>query len=138
MLLNNLILASALAPPKHTSRSGVQIGQAPPPREPMSTLPEPPRRLLSEIGLRTKGNAHQSSKAVIGDKTRDQLPSAEQENLQPFACGLMGTSVEVLEPRQCDVEGAIPSWLQGDLYRNGPGTFDVETKSGSVYSIAHW
>lgn len=103
----------------------------------MSTLPEPPRRLLSEIGLRTKGDAHQSSKAVNVERTRDQLPS-EQEHLQPFACGLMGTSVEVLEPRQCGVEGAIPSWLQGDLYRNGPGTFDVETTSGSVYSIAHW
>ena len=137
-LSTSLVSASALAPPKHKSRSGVQIGQAPPTREPMSTLPEPPRRLLSEIGLRTKADRHQSSKAVAVDRTREQLPSAEQKDLQPFACGLMGTSVEVLEPRQCDVEGAIPSWLQGDLYRNGPGTFDVETNSGSVYSIAHW
>ena len=66
------------------------------------------------------------------------MPSAEPGDLQPFACGLTGTSVEVLEPRQCDVVGAVPSWLQGDLYRNGPGTFDVETNSGSMYSIAHW
>ena len=104
----------------------------------MSALIEPPRHLLSEIGLRSKGDAHQNSKILTVEGTQDQLPSAEHGGLQPFACGLTGTSVEVLEPRQCDVEGAIPSWLQGDLYRNGPGTFDVETKSGSVYSIAHW
>ena len=140
-MLRSLIFASALAPPKaapkHKSRSGIQIGQAPtPPREPMSALTEPPRHLLSDIGLRTKGDAHQSSKIRTVEGTQDHMP--EHGDLQPFACGLTGTSVEVLEPRLCDVEVAIPSWLQGDLYRNGPGTFDIETKSGSVYSVAHW
>lgn len=141
-MLRSVILASALSPPKaapkHKSRSGIQIGQAPAPtRDPMSTLTEPPRHLLSEVGIRTKGDAHQSSKVCTVDGTQEQMAS-EHSDLQPFACGLTGTSVEVLDPRQCGVEGAIPSWLQGDLYRNGPGTFDIETKSGSVYSIAHW
>ena len=54
-----------------------------------------------------------------------QSKQHEHGDQQPFACGLTGTSAEVLEPRQCDVEGAIPSWLQGDLYRNGPGTWDI-------------
>lgn len=99
----------------------------------MSTLPEPPRHLLSELGRRAKGDAHQSSGAAKAAGAQHHMP-----DLQPFACGLTGTSVEVLEPRQCDIEGTVPSWLQGDLYRNGPGTFDVDTSSGSVYSIAHW
>lgn len=102
----------------------------------MSILPEPPRRLLSEIGRRANGDAHQSSGPATVLGSQHHMPEAG--NLQPFACGLTGTSVEVLEPRQCDVEGNIPSWLQGDLYRNGPGTFDINTRSGSVYSIAHW
>ena len=99
----------------------------------MSLLSEPPRHLLSEIGRKVKNGAHHSIEEPTVEGSQAPVP-----DLQPFACGLTGTSVEVLEPRQCDVEGSIPSWLQGDLYRNGPGTFDVETKGGSVYSIAHW
>ncbi|KAL3141623.1 hypothetical protein ABBQ32_004860 [Trebouxia sp. C0010 RCD-2024] len=133
-MLRSLILASTQAPVKHATHSRIQIGQAPAPRaEPMSTLPEPPRHLLSELGRRAKGDAHQSSGAAKAAGAQHHMP-----DLQPFACGLTGTSVEVLEPRQCDIEGTVPSWLQGDLYRNGPGTFDVDTSSGSVYSIAHW
>ena len=136
-MLRNLILASTQAPVKHAAHSRMQIGQAPAPRaEPMTTLPEPPRHLLSEIGRRAKGDAHQSSGAATAAETQHRTPKTG--DLQPFACGLTGVSVEVLEPRQCSVEGTIPSWLQGDLYRNGPGTFDVDTRSGSVYSIAHW
>ncbi len=58
--------------------------------------------------------------------------------LQPFACGMSGRTLEVLEPQDCQVQGGFPDWLQGQLYRNGPGVWDVETQSGDTFSMAHW
>ena len=33
----------------------------------------------------------------------------------------------------CETYGTIANWLQGNLYRNGPGLFDFEKQS-----VSHW
>lgn len=87
----------------------------------MPALVAPPRHCIPDVTRKVKGES-----------------DAHVEDLQPFACGMTGRSVEVLEPQSCEVQGTFPHWLQGQLYRNGPGVWDVETKSGETFSLAHW
>ena len=42
----------------------------------------------------------------------------------PFNLGFSKTEKE-LELDRLPVQGTIPSWLQGTLIRNGPGTFEI-------------
>ncbi|KAG0304430.1 hypothetical protein BGZ98_005522 [Dissophora globulifera] len=55
----------------------------------------------------------------------------------PYAAGYENTP-EVLEPTPLTVKGAIPPWLEGALYRSGPGTFDLKSESGKDIHIQHW
>ncbi|KAF9947812.1 hypothetical protein BGZ70_002494 [Mortierella alpina] len=55
----------------------------------------------------------------------------------PYAAGY-DNCPEVLEPTPLTVKGTIPSWLEGVLYRSGPGTYDLETESGKQVHIQHW
>lgn len=87
----------------------------------MPALVAPPRHCIPDITRKVTGET-----------------DALVEDLQPFACGMTGRSVEVSEPQSCAVQGVFPHWLQGQLYRNGPGVWDVETKSGETFSLAHW
>ena len=87
----------------------------------MPALVAPPRHCIPDIGRKVNGDA----------------PDAAEE-LQPFACGMSGRSIEILEPHNCEVHGTIPDWLEGSLYRNGPGAWDIQTKSGETFSLAHW
>ena len=135
-MLRSVVIASVQAPPQQTSQTGVQIGQTPATlREPMPTLLQPPRQLLSEIGRKAQALARPSTEGTRDVRAQLEYP---ERDLEPFACALTGTSAEVLEPRHCDIEGIFPSWLHGDLFRNGPGTWDIETRNGSMYSLAHW
>lgn len=45
---------------------------------------------------------------------------------------------EVPDPISLSVRGALPSWLEGKLYRNGPGVFDIETARDTTVHIDHW
>ena len=36
------------------------------------------------------------------------------------------------------VEGSIPSYAAGTLYRTGPGSYQVETSKGTTHSASHW
>ncbi len=87
----------------------------------MPALVAPPRNCIPDIGRKVKGDAPE-----------------HVEDLQPFACGMTGRSIEVLKPQDCEVLGTIPEWVQGQLYRNGPGAWDIQTRSGEMYSMAHW
>lgn len=42
------------------------------------------------------------------------------------------------EPVSLGVKGSLPPWLAGSLYRVGPGTFDIRTKNGGVFTVGHW
>jgi torulene dioxygenase len=46
---------------------------------------------------------------------------------------------EVIEPVQLPIQGALPSWLSGALYRTGPGTFRVKKhRRCGYFDINHW
>ena len=84
-------------------------------------LVAPPRHCVPEIG-----------RQALGEEQDGHV------ELQSFACGLTGRCAEVPEPQACELQGTVPQWLQGDLYRNGPGTWDIKTKSGKIFSMGHW
>ena len=94
----------------------------------MTSRMHPPKQFLSEIGRRS----------VPVNGTHQTAGSGVDQQLAPFACGMTGTPAEVCDPQPCDIVGNFPVWLSGNLYRNGPGTFDVRTKDGGVVSLAHW
>jgi carotenoid cleavage dioxygenase-like enzyme len=50
----------------------------------------------------------------------------------PYAAGLESVGRE-FDRVECPVEGTIPSWLSGTLFRNGPGQFEVDDQS-----LNHW
>ncbi|KAF9113373.1 hypothetical protein BGX27_001701 [Mortierella sp. AM989] len=55
----------------------------------------------------------------------------------PYAAGYDNTP-EVLEPAPLTVIGTIPPWLEGALYRSGPGAYDLKSASGKDVTIQHW
>ena len=94
----------------------------------MPAVHQPPAHLLPEIGRRS---------VLLNGASKGAVQATDQK-LAPFACGMSGTPVEVPDARPCRVHGSFPQWLRGDLYRNGPGTFDIRTDAGQVFSIPHW
>ncbi|KAK8079152.1 carotenoid cleavage dioxygenase 1 [Apiospora phragmitis] len=52
-------------------------------------------------------------------------------------CSVEGLT-EVRGPIDLKVQGSIPSWAAGTLYRTGPGGFEVETAQNSTYRVSHW
>lgn len=132
-MLYSLSTVAYQGPSQVTAQSRVQTPASVTTRTSMPSLPEPPRHLLPELGRRLAGHT-----STLKHTSQNGSTLPVHADLPPFACGLTGTSVEVMEPRQCEVEGTVPLWLQGDLYRNGPGVWDIETKGGETYSVAHW
>ncbi|KAG0252331.1 hypothetical protein BG011_007037 [Mortierella polycephala] len=55
----------------------------------------------------------------------------------PYAAGY-DNCPEVLEPTPLTVKGTIPPWLEGALYRSGPGAYDLKSESGKDIHIQHW
>ncbi|EJD55146.1 carotenoid oxygenase [Auricularia subglabra TFB-10046 SS5] len=48
-------------------------------------------------------------------------------------------AIEQREPVELVVHGQIPEWLQGNLYRTGPGTYEIPRKDGGVpVRVQHW
>ncbi len=45
---------------------------------------------------------------------------------------------QTTEAIELAVEGEIPQWLAGKLFRSGPGTLEVDTELGFTYLITHW
>ncbi|KAM6529599.1 hypothetical protein FALCPG4_007729 [Fusarium falciforme] len=63
-----------------------------------------------------------------------ELPAAigPPPDVNPLALGLYATH-EIQEPTTLEIEGTIPSWLTGSLYRGGAGTWDVGN-----FTAEHW
>ncbi|ELR21057.1 betacarotene 15,15'-monooxygenase 1, putative [Acanthamoeba castellanii str. Neff] len=55
----------------------------------------------------------------------------------PFALGFKNCP-ETVEAIELAVEGEIPQWLAGKLFRSGPGTLEVDTELGFTYLVNHW
>ncbi|EJD46942.1 hypothetical protein AURDEDRAFT_144567 [Auricularia subglabra TFB-10046 SS5] len=48
-------------------------------------------------------------------------------------------AVEQRVPVELAIEGTIPDWLHGDLYRTGPGTYTIPRKDGGpLVQMQHW
>lgn len=58
--------------------------------------------------------------------------SKDQSDFKGSAAGFY-TCLEQPEERDLLVEGKIPAWVEGVLFRTGPGRFEV----GDV-NISHW
>ncbi len=55
-----------------------------------------------------------------------------------FSAGLR-TCKEIVDDIEIPVTGVIPSYVDGNLYRNGPGVFEVNHKeTGNVTHFNHW
>lgn len=54
------------------------------------------------------------------------------EGTDPLALGFYATT-EVMDPIPLDIEGEIPTWISGSLYRGGQATWDVHN-----FSSEHW
>lgn len=63
-----------------------------------------------------------------------------QKSVSNFATLGLQNAPEVLTPVQLPIQGELPSWLSGALYRTGPGTFSVNTSNNrnGVFHVAHW
>ena len=56
-------------------------------------------------------------------------------HLQPFQ---FETCIEQREPIELEVQGRIPAYAAGTLYRTGPGGYKVETANGKTWAASHW
>ncbi|CAG8611174.1 20651_t:CDS:2 [Racocetra persica] len=67
------------------------------------------------------------------------MSSAQEKNPWPYAQGLQNCP-ETRDPVTLRVQGKIPEWLEGVLYRTGPGTFKIPSKKNPeiVFSFDHW
>ena len=54
------------------------------------------------------------------------------EGIDPLALGFYATT-EVIDPVELEIEGEIPSWISGSLYRGAQGTWDVNN-----FTSEHW
>jgi torulene dioxygenase len=45
---------------------------------------------------------------------------------------------DIRGPVRLEVEGCIPRWVSGTLYRTGPGQFSFEETAKGTYEISHW
>ncbi|KAF9978363.1 hypothetical protein BGZ73_002746 [Actinomortierella ambigua] len=84
----------------------------------------------SKAKAKAKANA---AKASNGSTTA----SSNGSKTWPIAAGYEN-SPEIPEPVTLKVQGAIPSWLEGSLYRSGPGNYDLKSESGKEVHIQHW
>ncbi|KAF8963068.1 hypothetical protein BGZ46_001046 [Entomortierella lignicola] len=81
----------------------------------------------------SSGNISNTSKSSSGNTST----ASKSEKPWPFAAGYDNTP-EVLEPAPLTVIGTIPPWLEGALYRSGPGAYDLKSASGKDIKIQHW
>jgi len=65
------------------------------------------------------------------------MSDGQQKFRSAISHGLNNTD-EQLGPLKLDVHGQIPPWLSGALYRTGPGTFSIPTRSGHEWKPVHW
>ncbi|KAG0341481.1 hypothetical protein BG004_006011 [Podila humilis] len=62
---------------------------------------------------------------------------SKDEKAWPYAAGY-DNSTETPDSIQLAVTGSIPEWLEGVLFRSGPGSYDLKSASGKDVHIQHW
>ena len=64
--------------------------------------------------------------------------SDKTQKFQSMISHGLNNTAEQPDPIKLDVQGQIPPWLSGALYRTGPGTFTIPAKHGHEWKPAHW
>ncbi|KAG0052336.1 hypothetical protein BGZ83_002729 [Gryganskiella cystojenkinii] len=104
--------------------------------------------MAKKSGSKSRGHAKTTSATTVTTRTSSvpiTTPAIEGNSLErksngrpwPFTAGY-DDCPEVLEPVSLTVKGAIPPWLEGALYRSGPGTYNIKSESGKEIKIQHW
>ena len=65
-----------------------------------------------------------------------EMPKYADDPKWPFVAGLQNCR-EQLEPVDCEISGDFPNWLNGVLFRAGPGVFDIKINN-RIASFQHW
>ncbi|CAG8632912.1 21880_t:CDS:2 [Dentiscutata erythropus] len=67
------------------------------------------------------------------------MSSAQERDSWPYSRGFQNCP-ETCDPATLKVHGKIPKWLEGVLYRTGPGTYKIPSKKNPeiVFSFDHW
>jgi torulene dioxygenase len=68
---------------------------------------------------------------------KTETPTTKHFNDWPNAVGL-DVSYEEREPVQLEVEGKIPSYVSGTLFRTGLGPRKIANDNGSSFVVNHW
>jgi torulene dioxygenase len=55
----------------------------------------------------------------------------------PNEAGFLGLEEE-RGPIELRVQGSIPEWVEGSLFRTGPGVFDIEGTPNGTWRTSHW
>ncbi|KAG0251469.1 hypothetical protein DFQ27_008730 [Actinomortierella ambigua] len=87
-----------------------------------------------------KTSANNNKNSTNGNKNSgngNKNSAANSNKAWPIAAGYENCP-EVVEPVTLKVKGAIPSWLEGSLYRSGPGNYDLKSDAGKDVHIQHW
>ncbi|CAG8725258.1 21907_t:CDS:2 [Cetraspora pellucida] len=68
------------------------------------------------------------------------MSSVQERNPWPYALGMYLKLNIFIKYFTLQVQGKIPEWLEGVLYRVGPGTFKIPSKKNPeiVFSFDHW
>ena len=79
----------------------------------------------------------QHSIKALSSKNKSVAPSCEHSNLSDYGQGFVSAR-EVASEIRLAVSGSLPSYLTGNLYRVGPGIFDITHADGQKAEIEHW
>jgi torulene dioxygenase len=89
--------------------------------------------------LRTASLASPRCSRVISFATRPQeRPMTSVDTIVRGVAGLFTTEKETPVPVELPVQGVIPPYLIGALYRNGPGVFETVHSDGQKTDRRHW
>lgn len=94
------------------------------------------KRTLSPRKINNAKHLAMTAKAAQGMATKVDIKDGSPKSA-PFAKMFTSTK-EQLKPIDLVVDGKIPSYVQGSLYRNGPGIFEVTHSDGQTTPISHW
>ncbi|KJZ72502.1 hypothetical protein HIM_08171 [Hirsutella minnesotensis 3608] len=88
--------------------------------------------------LNESGVIHRSAEDEAEDR-KQTLRNIENESWKdwPNHAGFDGLE-EHRGPLQLRVQGTIPAWAAGSLYRTGPGQSSVEDTSRGTHRVSHW
>ena len=77
--------------------------------------------------------------AGISDGSISKPPQSEAKHFKDYPNDIGFSDIpETRTPIELKVTGTIPSYVQGVLYRTGPGSYTTPTKNGEIFKIQHW